>query len=169
LVEIGCAEGYFVRRAAQELGLFSLGVEGDWSRVGVGMALAEIRDERRYGFAFGIFSPDEIRAIPAFDIVVCFSVVHHVIKLANVEAGLEFLRALAAITKQRFLFDMGGPEETSHSWAAQLAFLGPNVDEGIRRLLEQAGFSDVQIVGHTPGHRDAARRSIFSCAPPAKT
>jgi hypothetical protein len=167
LLEVGCAEGYFVRRAARELGLFSMGVEGDWTRVGVGTALAELGQERGYGFAFGMFSPSEIRAMPRFDIVVCFSVVHHVINRAGLDEATAFLSALASITTKRFLFDMGGPDETSHSWAERLRFLGPDVDKGIVSLLAKAGFTDIQRVGETLGHRDVVKRSIFSCAPPS--
>lgn len=166
-LDVGSAEGYFVRRAARELGLFALGVEGNWGRVSMGTALAELSNDRGYGFAYGVFTPADIRRLPIFDIVVCLSVLHHVIRRSDREGGIDFLKALGSITGKRFIFDMGGPGETSHSWAKQLGFLSGDVNARIAEYLHEAGFSDVQIVGESFGHRDPVTRAIFSCAPPA--
>lgn len=80
LLDIGCAEGFFARRAALEHGLFSLGCEYNWRPLGVGAALAELKDEQGYGFVRIFLTSATLKKLPKFDIVVCFSVLHHVVK-----------------------------------------------------------------------------------------
>jgi 2-polyprenyl-3-methyl-5-hydroxy-6-metoxy-1,4-benzoquinol methylase len=168
LLDIGCAEGFFARRAALEHGLFVVGCEFDWRPLGVGTAIAELKNEQGYGFVRIFLTPSTLKKLPKFDMVVCFSVLHHVIRKGGEEAGLEFLKSCASITGKCFLFEMGTPEEELNSWASELNFLKnmpKSIEENIKIYLKQAGFKQVDCLGQVLGYNRDAFRPIFLCLP----
>ena len=84
------------------------------------------------------------------------------------EAAVEYLTAIRRITRHRFLFDMGNPEETGADpeWGSVLAFLKGDVVGKNKALLESAGFTDVRHVADTPGYVQTAVRPLFVCSSP---
>jgi len=86
VLDIGCAEGYFVRRAASELGCFAIGVEAsDRGTLGA-LALLQARAERT-GLMRAFVTEAELRRWPQFDAVICMSVVHHIARAYDLEAA----------------------------------------------------------------------------------
>jgi len=168
LLDIGCAEGYMISRAAKERGVFALGLEMDRRRIRVGNATSDLDGDYGYGIVPALVGPELLGRLPKFDVVVCFSVLHHVIRGGGMEAGTEFLEAIRAITGRRFLFDMGSPEETANDpgWADVLDFFSGDVTRRTKEFLESAGFVEVTHVGDTPGYVQNARRPMFVCSVP---
>jgi len=84
------------------------------------------------------------------------------------DAGTEFLEAIRTITGQRFLFDMGSPEETANDpeWADVLSFFEGDVTSRSKQFLQSAGFVNVTHVGDTPGYVRTAVRPMFICSVP---
>jgi 2-polyprenyl-3-methyl-5-hydroxy-6-metoxy-1,4-benzoquinol methylase len=79
ILDVGCAEGWLIRRAATDLGCFALGVEAS-DRVLAG-ELSRLHDDvERTATIKARLTPEGIRALPKFDAVLCLSVVHHVIR-----------------------------------------------------------------------------------------
>ncbi len=165
LLDIGCCEGFFPRQVSLKHNILSLGIDGAGDRLNIGNALLELNEEEGYGFILKFLTPEDIVKLPSFDIVVCFSVLHHIVKVGGESEGVKFLKACSKITKKRFIFDMGGPEETSHSWAKDMEFLKGDVVAETKKFLEKAGFTDVRHVGDSWGHNSDAKRPIFSCKP----
>lgn len=168
LLDIGCAEGFFARRAALKHNLFAVGCEYNWRPLGIGAAIAELKDEQGYGFVRVLLTPDTLKKLPKFDMVICFSILHHLIRARGEGVGLEFLRSCVQTTGKCFLFDMGTPEETLNSWASDLNFLKNNsrsIEKNIKIYLKQAGFKHVSCLGQALGYNSDAFRPIFLCLP----
>ncbi|WP_147306624.1 MULTISPECIES: class I SAM-dependent methyltransferase [unclassified Wenzhouxiangella] len=165
LVDIGCAQGWFVRNACIQCNLFSIGLDIERSSLRLGSAYAELQGEKGYGFVAGAFTPTTIERLPTFDIVVCFSLVHHIIKEEGRMGGLEYLKACRKITKKRFLFDIGGPEELSHWWVSKLDFLKGDLEANLHDYLAEAGFTDIRKIGESLAHEDKIMRPLFACSP----
>ncbi len=94
VLDIGCAEGWFVRRAAADNNCFAIGIEAtDTAIVG---ELARLHDRvQRAATVRAFMTPEAIRSLPQFDAVFCLSVLHHVIRAFGIAAAEQFLRALA--------------------------------------------------------------------------
>jgi len=170
ILDIGCAEGYMIRRAAKELGTFAVGLEMNRRRIRVSNAESELNDGRNYGIIPCGVDLELLECIPRFDVVICFSVLHHVVRQHGREAAVKFLTSIRRVTRHRFLFDMGNPEETASDpeWGSVLAFLKGDVVGNNRALLESAGFVDVKHVADTPGYVQTAVRPLFVCSSPGK-
>jgi SAM-dependent methyltransferase len=176
VLDIGCAEGYFFRGLAQDPGILGLGVDSDWNALRKGAALQTLREEEGYSFFPMRLDSGSIRALPNFDLVICFWVLHHIVKKEGRHAAVEFLEACSAITGRKFIFGMGGPlDEGSPGGAAKLEFLGTDAEsiaDGIVDLLQVAGFRNCRVLGWTTSQsgtdldRGAGRHPVFVCDPP---
>jgi SAM-dependent methyltransferase len=168
LLDVGCAEGYMIRRAAKDCGIFAVGVEVDWERIRIGNAQSDLDHDYNHGIIPMIVDCNSIRSLPTFDVVICFSVLHHVIRHHGLEEGRNFLKSLAGITGKCFLFDMCSPEETANDphWATVLDFIKGDVVGKTGEFLRSAGFCNVRHIADTPGYVAPGIRPLFICEPP---
>lgn len=162
LLDLGCAEGYFVRKAG-EMGLFAIGVDRDYNRLGLIESARMIDKSEHSGFVLSSIDPDLLKTVPQFDVVLCFSVMHHIIRQNSYEHGLEMLRLMRRVTKKVFLFDMGQTNEISTTWASKLPNMGDDPAQWIAAFLRDGGFTDCELVGETDAYRDAIKRYVFRC------
>lgn len=166
VLDVGCAEGWFARRAAMDLNCFALGLEAS-DRVLVG-ELARLHDEvERMAVMKARVGPAELRVLPKFDAVICMSVVHHVIRASGVAAAEDFIRALASRTEKVFIFEMGTADETS--WTRALPELADGQESFLRSLLERCGFHNVRVIAESPAYHREVQRLLFSAEPVSKT
>ena len=158
-----------IGRAAKDCGVFAVGLERDWDRTKVGHARSQLGKEYGFGIVPMTVDSRSLVGLPMFDVVICFSVLHHVIRHQGMEEGREFLKSLASITGKCFLFDMCSPEETANDpeWGNVLSFLRGNVVDKTAQLLWNAGFSKVTHIADTPGYVAPGIRPMFICEPPA--
>lgn len=170
LLDVGCAEGYMIQKAAKEAGVFAVGLERDWSRIAVGYAQAQLGTEYNCGIVPFAANSESLSHLPKFDVVVCFSVLHHVIRHCGLDEARAFLTSLADKTGKCFLFDMCSPEETANDpqWGVVLDFLKGDVVGKTAELLSDAGFRNVQHIASTPGYVPPGMRPLFLCDPPAR-
>ena len=163
LLDVGCAEGWFVRRASTDLGIFAIGIESTDTMI-VG-ELARLHDRiERAGAIRAFVTPEVIRALPKFDAVLCLSVLHHVIRAFGIGAAEQYLRALSSRVGKVLLFEIGTAEESS--WTAVLpAELGQQQEEFVRDLLERSGFRNVQVVAESLAYHREVRRLLFAAEP----
>jgi cyclopropane fatty-acyl-phospholipid synthase-like methyltransferase len=162
LIDLGCAEGYFVRKAG-ELGCFALGVDRDYNRLGLIEAARMIDRSERSGFILSNIDEDLLSRLPQFDVVLCFSVMHHIIRHNSVEYGLARLRQMRSITRKAFLFDMGQTNEVSTGWADKLPYMGDDPVPWISSFLKEGGFNNIEVIGETDAYRDDVKRYVFRC------
>lgn len=160
ILDLGCAEGWLLRQAATKHGCFALGVEADAQRVRTA-ELARLHDEAS-GYAVLQKRLDlvELHKLPLVDVVLCLSLVHHVIRVDGLDSGHAFVRAAASRARRAFIFEMGTCEETTRTWA----HLMPDMPHGqlafLKSFLESAGLRNVRAIARTPSFAREAERIL---------
>ena len=161
LLDLGCAEGFFVRRAAEH-SLFSIGVDLDAARMGLGESARLVDKKERCGFVLGSINEDLLSRMPPFDAVICFSVMHHIIRKHGRDVALSQLKQMRALTGRVFFFDMGQPDEGG-KWRKLLSFMGDDPGAWIESFLQAAGFAHCERIGMTDAYRSGKTRNVFKC------
>jgi hypothetical protein len=162
LLDVGCAEGWFVRRAATDLNCFAIGIEATDAAV-VG-ELARLHDRvPRAATVRAFMTPEAIRALPEFDAVLCLSVLHHVIRAFGIAAAEQFLRALASRVNKVLVFEIGTADESS--WTPFMPEQSQGQEAFVRDLLERCGFHNVQVIGESAAFHREVQRLLFTAEP----
>jgi SAM-dependent methyltransferase len=165
MLDVGCAEGFFLRRAAEELGCFCIGVDADRRRVAVG-EIARLHDGlERTAVMQARLDPEAIRALPRFDVVLCLSVVHHLMRQGGMAAAEAFVGALATRVEKALIFEIGTSDEKELAWSEALPAMPAGQEAFVRGLLEGAGLTEVRVIAETPGLKGDAPRLLFAAAP----
>lgn len=164
ILDLGCAEGYYVLRAAEERGCVALGVDADIRRTYIGQGCAFLQKAQGVGFMTSYVTPDFVNKLPRFDLVICFSLFHHVI----ISNGLDYARCLMqkirAVTGKAFVFDMGQSDESYHEWSGLLS-MEPDPATWIAAFLKDAGFTSVSILGESASFAGLSKRLLFLATP----
>jgi cyclopropane fatty-acyl-phospholipid synthase-like methyltransferase len=164
VLDIGCAEGWFIRRAAKDLNCFAIGVEasdrlllGEISRLHDGL--------ERTAILQATLTAKDILALPRCDVVMCLSVVHHVIRWQGMEAALDFVRALGTRAVKALIFEMGTSEEGKLMWSHLLPDMPDGQEAFVKKFLESAGFTNVRLVTASSAFHREGTRLMFSAEP----
>jgi SAM-dependent methyltransferase len=165
VLDIGCAEGWFIRRAAADLGCFAIGVEAEDRRVLVGETARLHDGVERVAVIKARLAPDDIRHLPPCDIVMCLSVIHHVIRDQGLEGAEAFIRALASRANKAVIFEVGTSDEKELSWTKVLPDMPEGQEAFVRQLLETCGLTNIRVIGSTPGLKGDTPRLLFSAEP----
>jgi SAM-dependent methyltransferase len=165
VLDIGCAEGWFVRRAAAECNCFAIGIEAtDTAIVG---ELARLHDRvQRAATVRAFMTPEAIRSLPQFDAVLCLSVLHHVIRAFGIAAAEQFLRALSARVGKVLIFEIGTADESSWTPFLPEASQGQAGQESfVRELLQRCGFRNVRVIAESAAYHREVQRLLFIAEP----
>jgi 2-polyprenyl-3-methyl-5-hydroxy-6-metoxy-1,4-benzoquinol methylase len=165
VLDLGCAEGYFVQRAAREHGCFVLGVDADVRRLTVAQDVNVLNRNERAGFMYAHITPEFLGKLPTFDTVIFLSVLHHVMYEHGVDHARDFMKLIREKTAKSLIFDMGQSNETAMQWASLLPDMGANPEEWIAEFLRSCGFSEVIKVGETDAFRSNVSRAVFVAHP----
>jgi cyclopropane fatty-acyl-phospholipid synthase-like methyltransferase len=163
--DLGCAEGYYVRHAAREHGIFAVGIEKDRKRLRSAVALSELDKDWSCAFMQMKITSNTIRGIPQFDMIACMSLLHHVIHRSGISEAKALLCEVGKKVTKCMVFDMGGPNEDANGWASSLCMLQGDVDANIASLLSECGFRNIAVLGHTTGYDTSAVRGLFVAEP----
>lgn len=162
VLDVGCAEGWFVRRAAADCNCFAIGIEAaDAMLVG---ELARLHDRVERAATIRAFvTPEALRSLPKFDAVFCMSVVHHVIRAFGLASAEHFVRALASRVDKVLIFEIGGADESA--WSAHLPSDARGQEAFVRDLLERCGLHRVRVIAETPAYHREVHRLLFAAEP----
>ena len=162
MLDIGCAEGWFVRRAAADLNLFAIGIEA--TDVGTVGELARLHDRvPRAAVARAFVTPEAIRGLPQFDAVLCLSVLHHMIRSFGLGVAERFLQVLATRVSKILVFEIGTASESS--WTEFLPEQSQGQEAFVRELLERAGFRNVRVITESAAYHREVQRLLFTAEP----
>lgn len=162
VLDVGCAEGWFLRRAATDLNCFAIGIEAS-DRILIS-ELARLYDGlERAAIMKAFLTPKDILALPSFDAVICTSVVHHVIRQNGLAVGEDFVRALATRANKLVLFEMGSSEE--EDWSTTLPEMRQGQEAFVRDLLARCGLASIEVIARAEGFRRKDQRLLFSAKP----
>lgn len=95
LLDVGCAEGFFVNAAA-ELGIQALGIEANEQRYK--RAVERFGDHDNADFEYLTLTPDTVHDLPAADVTLCLTVQHHWAGGFGAESATQMLESLAEKT-----------------------------------------------------------------------
>lgn len=158
-LDVACNYGWFVE-AMQEFGYQSTGVEVDWAARQIGINFYHLRENQLIGSEAVRF----FRSQPSqYDIVSCFSLMHHFVMGRGSVAPEELLGLLSRSTKRVLFFDMG--EEHEGWFKKTLAGWDP---DSIETWLQSYGnFSEIVRLGtdkdNVPPYEKNYGRTLFAC------
>lgn len=161
VMDIGCAEGFFLRKASEEFGCISLGVDMNDNRLRLGEMTRLYDSVENYAVIKAELDPLAIKKLPKMDVVLCLSVVHHIIKSDGMESAIRFTQALSTRANKAIVFEMGTSNEKS--------FVGrmPDMPQGqevfIRKFLEDSGFKNIRVLNESQSiKRDSTRLMLMA-------
>jgi SAM-dependent methyltransferase len=165
VLDLGCAEGFFVRQAASVTGCFALGIDADIRRLTIAQMASFLDEAHNVGFMLARITPDLIDRLPQFDAVFFLSVLHHVMSEHGEDHARNLLCRIRLKTRIMLIFDMGQSDETVQPWAKLLPAMGDSPDRWIAAFLRSAGYSVVETLGETAGYQGSGRRTLFLALP----
>ncbi len=152
-----------VRRCASDLNCFALGIEGT-DRLLLGEVARLHDDIERMSIMRSTLTTDDVSKLPRFDVVICLSVVHHVIRANGIEAGRRFVRGLASRAEKAIVFEMGTSEEKVGSAPGHLPEMPKGQETFVREFLASCGLQSIKVVAESHAYSGETRR-IFSAEP----
>jgi SAM-dependent methyltransferase len=166
LLDLGCAEGYFVQQAARH-GCIGLGVDADMRRLTIAQNTSILNGVSGAGFLYGQISVDFIEALPSFDVVLFLSVLHHVIHAQGIDYAAQIMTSILQRTRLGLVFDMGQSNENRppNDWSRILPPMEPDPKTWITNFLKDVGFSEVEVLADTDAFATVERRHLFFCRP----
>ena len=162
LLDLGCADGYFTRMAGEK-GLFSIGVDYEHRRLSLIEGARMFDKSKNSGFVLSNIDVDFLTKLPTFDVVLFFSIMHHIWRQYPHEYGLQVLREIRRITKHVMFFDTGQSNEVSTTWASKIPDMGSDPKAWLRDFLLKGGFGKVELIGETDAFQSANTRFLFRC------
>lgn len=151
-MDLGCGQGYFPLRLAEH-GLVSVGVDTSGPLLDMGWRQVRLNGLRNVGFLNADVSHEFVDRMPTVDVVIFFSLLHHLMYLNDVAWCAELLRRLRPKVRKAMFFDMGQSNEPFHEWSALLPDMGPDPGAWVVRFLAENGFPDSTVIGHVPADR----------------
>jgi SAM-dependent methyltransferase len=158
VLDIGSNAGYFLSRLAQ-MGYCVHGIERDPDLVYFTNAVALVSDCQRMSCECAILDDEFLARKSKFDIVLNFSVMHHVILHEGLETATRVLTNLAKLTRKEMYLEMGHSGEKS-DWASRLPDMGSDPEDWIACWLKASGFSIVEKIGES---KTTVPRPLFRC------
>ncbi|UMZ74722.1 class I SAM-dependent methyltransferase [Natranaerofaba carboxydovora] len=160
VLDIGCAEGWLLKQIASN-GYFALGIEIDDKRLVPGEV------SRLYDGNSGVaamkswMTPPDILKLPNFDVILCLSVVHHIIYKDGVEAAQKFISSISMKAGKAVIFEMGTSEEKEKEWSYKMPEMPEGQEEYIRSFLQQGGLKNIRVLGKSSSINKDAERLLF--------
>jgi tetratricopeptide (TPR) repeat protein len=144
LLDIGCAEGYFVRKAAAA-GCFTIGIDANSSIFALSQAASTLDKDYNCGFVHAPLSLDLLERIPNFDMIICLSMMHHVLRIQGIDKVRGYLGKMSAKFNKCAMFDMATSIEKKLQ--PPLPDMGSDPAAWIKDLLSSSGFPNVEQIG----------------------
>ncbi len=165
LVDLGCSEGYYVVKAAQQGLSFCLGVDFDQRRIFTCYNQVVLNDLQNAGFLMSAVDRKLLEFMPAFDAVIFLSVLHHIMYQHGVEHCRSLLGLLAAKTNKVMFFEMGQSDEHKESWAKDMPDMGSDPHAWIEEFLLSSGFSRAEKITLASSYAGEVDRAVFAVYP----
>jgi 2-polyprenyl-3-methyl-5-hydroxy-6-metoxy-1,4-benzoquinol methylase len=161
IIDIGCAEGWFIRLAAEELKCFSLGIERNDKRLLPG-ELSRLYDRvENCAIIKADLTIENIIKLPLVDVILCLSVMHHIVYKQGIEYARDFIKALSEKAKKAIIFEMGTAQETKAKWSSDMPDMPEGQDNFIKDFLKSAGLVNIKIIGRSSSIYNDAERLLF--------
>ena len=161
VLDLGCAEGFFVRKAV-EAGCFATGADMDSDKLVWAQTTMTLDGLHGFGFYKQELTPQSLGRLPPADMVINLSLVHHLMYGHGLDYARDFMAAARALTRKVMIFEMGQSNEHHYDWSKKLPDMGSDPHAWIAQFLRDCGFSDAQKLCTVRSHKDAVERAVFA-------
>lgn len=162
VMDLGCAEGYFVFMAARETSAIATGIDSSAHRLFYATYQQIFSPTvQNTGFIKANIDIDLLDRLPKQDVFICLSLVHHIMYEHGYDYALEFMKKLKKLTNKALFFEMGHSEEKKMKWASELPDMSPDVDKWIEEFLHKAGYKEVSIINKSASYRHDSERALY--------
>lgn len=161
VADLGCAEGFFVRKAVEK-GCFATGVDADVQKLLWAQTTLTLDALDNFGFIKMHMGVENIDRVPKSDMVIFLSVLHHIMYEKGEDYALAFMKKVRDITGRVVIFEMGQSNETHYAWASLLPDMGADPKIWIVEFLKRAGFSQVKELRQVDAHKGKVTRTTFA-------
>ncbi len=146
IFDIGSNTGYYLFELAK-LGYLCHGLESDADLVYYTALSTFLLDAKRVSCECGTLDPSFVERMPSFDVIICLSVMHHIILSEGMDFAEQVLKALASKTNHVLFFEMGQSNEIEADWSVRLPAMEPDPQTWISKWLLKSGYHKVQTIG----------------------
>ena len=164
VIDLGCAEGYFVRRVA-ESGCLAIGVDADVRRLALAQWSLTLDGVDNFGFVRSQISSELLGRLPTSDVTVCLSLLHHVMYEHGEEYASTLVKGIAARTRKAMVFEMGQSNEIEFGWSKHLPDMGNDPHDWIADFLTRSGFASVRKALIVPSYNSDVGRATLVATP----
>jgi hypothetical protein len=167
-MDIGASRGWFVFKMAEH-GLISIGVERDEHSIRTAQFLSLYHETERALFLKYELDPQSVHLLPRVDVITCFSVFHHLVRLRGLEDAVRIMKGLASRCDKELFFETGqyderhgrrGKKKDPAYWEC-LAFMGDDPRPWATAFLQSIGFGEVEVLGSFWGFRSTVERYLY--------
>jgi SAM-dependent methyltransferase len=146
VLDIGSNTGYYLFELAR-LGYLCHGIDSDPELVCYTSLMTYLTNCNGVSCEVGKLDLSFIERMPSYDVILCLSVMHHIILAEGLATADAILQKLATKTKDILFFEMGQSNEISADWSGRLPVMTPDPETWISSWLLKSGFSRVKTIG----------------------
>lgn len=159
--DIGSNSGYYLFQFAN-LGYLSHGIESDPDLVYFTSLQNYLLDAKGVSCECGRFDLRFIEHMPRYDVVLCLSIMHHIIMSEGIDVAEAVLKALVQKINHVMFFEMGQSNETKADWFYRLPRMQPDPEVWISLWLKKCGFKKIETIGTS---QTTVPRYLFAAYP----
>jgi SAM-dependent methyltransferase len=146
MLDIGSNAGYYLFEFAKR-GYASHGLETDPDLVHFTALASYVLGIEHVSCELGRLDRPYVQRMKPYDVVLCLSVIHHIIMETSFENAEAILRGLAANTNKALFFEMGQSNELMADWSPKLPKMEPDPEQWISAWLLRCGFRKTEVIG----------------------
>lgn len=161
VIDIGCAEGYFLRSLAKSNVSFCLGIDNNKSRLGKAIVTSCYDSDINLAFMNKKITLDNISEIPNADLIIFLSVAHHIIKSNGYEYAVSFVSSLRKKCNSGLIFEMGTPDESS--FIGRMKPIETTQSDYVESFLHDCGFTSCTILCESVSIKRDSHRLLYFC------
>jgi SAM-dependent methyltransferase len=161
ILDVGSNAGYYLFELAK-LGYLCHGLEADPDLVHYTALAAYLQNTKGVSCEWGRLDLSYIERMPCYDVILCLSVMHHIILAEGMDFAKAIGQGLARKAKHVMFFEMGQSNEIEADWSVRLPRMEPDPETWISQWLKQCGFRRVEVIGTSP---TTVPRLLFSAYP----
>lgn len=161
VLDIGSNSGYYLFQFS-DLGYLCHGIESDPDLVYFTSLQNYLLDAKGASCECGKFDLPFVQRMPCYDVVLCLSIMHHIIMAEGIDAAEAVLMGLVQKTNHVVFFEMGQSNETKADWSHRLPQMEPDPETWISQWLKTCGFKKVETIGTS---QTTAPRYLFAAYP----
>jgi hypothetical protein len=146
ILDIGSNVGYYLFELSR-MGYLCHGLESDPDLVCFTSLMTYATGMRGVSCECGKFDLSFVGRMPRYDVILCLSVIHHIILAEGMDVAESILQHLASKTNHVLFFEMGQSNEIQADWSKRLPAMEPDPETWISEWLLKSGFRRVKTIG----------------------